>query len=467
MASVPSHVHLMQCRRSTLATLLWQGSPTLWSASPHILRFQSHVREVATFSGTRLGVRPIVCSGNKMSMMNENWGGAGNSESGMSRRTALLGVLTGAVMVALADPLVFAEAARAVGIQPLNEYRLYGPKYVNYLNVSPPPIPVEQTYASQHPAPLWQKGWEGSWKWHQDHAGGPASDVGGVDLHANEPGVPVQAPTSGTVHYGSFPVYWTVDGVTYHEPLYWIRLDHDLNSGWSDMFYHVQPRYPVDEGSWVASGTEIGTSGNSGHVGWHLHRHLLKNKVRYNPIYYFSDGNALVTTISWDDVEDKQAFAEGVAERLMHDPGFMGFMTPSITGGKASNDIPITGSYASLKIDSATTPNSDPYIANGAVAAATISATIKLTGLPSGQYVYFQWVEYSGSTVASVWGTTGARGNDQPQYVTLSTAAEVGAGHSLRLQARTTAPNLSGTSSTGVVITEYSWRAAEWNLPTS
>lgn len=120
---------------------------------------------------------------------------------------------------------------------------------------------------------------ETSWYRHEREAG---ANRGGVDVVA----------AVGT------PVYAWADGTVLHQPdngsagnVIKLALAHD--PGWSLDYKHLS-RYAVPHGRWVAEGTLIGYSGDSGAPGQpHVHYNLVDpNGIRRNPWKYIDAGTA-------------------------------------------------------------------------------------------------------------------------------------------------------------------------------
>lgn len=116
-----------------------------------------------------------------------------------------------------------------------------------------------------------------SWQHHLDRTGGAR---GGVDLVAGK-GTPVLAPTAGWVRRR--PNNGTAGNSMWFE--------HRDNPGWGDVFSHLSG-YEGGEGQFFEQDQVIAYTGDSGGVIAHLHRHLEKGGVRYNPWDYFSSGTA-------------------------------------------------------------------------------------------------------------------------------------------------------------------------------
>ena len=113
-----------------------------------------------------------------------------------------------------------------------------------------------------------------SWQWHLDNTGGTR---GGVDLVAAT-GTPVLAPTNGTL------IHLPDNGGAGNS----CEFRHDDNPGWADVFSHLSAYVGVS-GRRFNQGDVIAYSGaTGGNYAPHLHRHLLKAGVRYNPWNYFS-----------------------------------------------------------------------------------------------------------------------------------------------------------------------------------
>ena len=137
-----------------------------------------------------------------------------------------------------------------------------------------------------------------SWQWHLDNT---EPDRGGVDLVAAT-GTPVLAPTGGTL------THVPNDGGAGNS----CRFAHDDNPGWADVFSHLSSYVGVN-GRHFNQGDVIAYSGNTGGTvdepyAPHLHRHLLKNEVRYNPWDYFSTNTTPTPTPLTIEDEDMRIF---------------------------------------------------------------------------------------------------------------------------------------------------------------
>jgi murein DD-endopeptidase MepM/ murein hydrolase activator NlpD len=97
----------------------------------------------------------------------------------------------------------------------------------------------------------------------------------GIDVVAPY-GTPIHASGAGRIAY----VGWNwADGA---DPAWIVIIAH--SSGLETWYAHMQPRYPVQQGQWVAQGQVIGYEGNTGHsTGAHLHWAVRQGGVFVNP----------------------------------------------------------------------------------------------------------------------------------------------------------------------------------------